>query len=51
MRYLFSLQKINRITAGGLTENIAMKKIMHKSNMVPVSKNVDAKEYATMRRN
>ena len=24
---------------------------MHKSNMVPVSKNVDAKEYATMRRN
>ena len=24
---------------------------MHKSNMVPVSKNADAKEYATMRRN
>ncbi|MDC2978521.1 GNAT family N-acetyltransferase [Pelagibacteraceae bacterium] len=37
IRYLFSLQKINRITAGCLTENIAMKKIMHKSNMVLVN--------------
>jgi len=24
---------------------------MHKSNMVPVNKNADAKEYSTMRRN
>ena len=33
---------------GTLVKGIAT---MHKSNMVPVSKNADAKEYATMRRN
>ena len=33
IKYLFSLQKINKITAGCLFENLAMKKIMIKSNM------------------